>query len=108
MTKHRLYVRIAAKIKVIRSPKLWSSIGSSRDTKLGTKLKLNWKLELNRKLGIKLATADTVTDAGAVTALEVVDRDFSSTVAALHSERARTARNIGAVAALKVCTSSRN
>jgi len=58
-------------------------------------------------LGIKLATADTVTDAGAVTALEVVDRDLSSTVAALHSERARTA-NIGAVAALKVCTSSRN
>jgi hypothetical protein len=51
---------------------------------------------------------DTVTDAGAVTALEVVDRDLSSTVAALHSERARTARNIGAVAALKVCTSSRN
>ena len=77
MTKHRLYVRIAAKIKVIRSPKLWSSIGNSRDTKLGT------KLELNRKLGMKLATADTVTDAGAVTALEVVDRDLSSTVAAL-------------------------
>jgi hypothetical protein len=81
MTKHRLYVRIAAEIKVIRSPKLWSSIGSNRDT----------KLELNRKLGIKLATADTVTDAGAVTALEVVDRDLSSTVAALHSESARTA-----------------
>ena len=77
MTKHRLYVKIAAKIKVIRSPKLWSSIGNSRDTKLGT------KLELNRKLGMKLATADTVTDAGAVTALEVVDRDLSSTVAAL-------------------------
>jgi hypothetical protein len=51
---------------------------------------------------------DTVTDAGAVTALEVVDRDLSSTVAALHSESARTARNIGAEAALKVCTSSRN
>jgi hypothetical protein len=41
-------------------------------------------LELNQKLGMKLvATVDTVTDAGAVTALEVVDRDLSSTVAAL-------------------------
>ena len=72
MTKHRLYVRIAAKIKVIRSPKLWSSIGNSRDTKLGTKLELNRKLELNWKLGMKLvAMADTATDTEAVEALEI-------------------------------------
>ena len=76
--QHKLYGRKAAKIEVIRSPKLWSSIGNSRDTKLGTKLELTWKLELNRKLelnwklGMKLvAMADTATDTETVEALEI-------------------------------------
>ena len=57
---------------MIRSPKLWSSIGNNRDTKLGTKLELNRKLELNWKLGMKLvAMADTATDTEAVEALEI-------------------------------------
>ena len=56
---------------MIRSPKLWSSIGNSRDTKLGTKLELNRKLELNWKLSMKLvAMADTATDTEAVEALQ--------------------------------------
>jgi hypothetical protein len=43
MMKYRLYVRIAAKtMKMMPSPKLWSSIGNSRDT---------------RKLSMKTTTA---------------------------------------------------
>ena len=60
-----------------------------------------------------IVTTDTVTDAKAVTALEIFNRDWSScstfTARVLTLvATARTARDIGAVAALKVCTRSRN